>query len=107
MNRDDFISRYPRLFHMAAHGSWPSIAERGLLSTRALVDLYDPAPDVRTGILERVRKRSYVLSAVGLPDATVRDQLPLKFLSERLQPGVSEQDFLDELNGRVFFHVSE
>jgi hypothetical protein len=107
MNRDDFISKYPRLFHMAASGSWPSIAERGLLSTRALVDLYDPPAELRSEILEQVRKRSVVLSSPGLPDAIVRDQLPLKFLSERLMPGVSEQKFLDELNGRVFFHVSE
>lgn len=107
MNRDDFIFEYPRLFHMAAHGSWPSIQSRGLLSTRTLVDLYNPPQEIRADILEKVRKHSYVLSSAGLPDATVRDQLPLKFLSERLLSGVSEQDFLDELNGRVFFHVSE
>lgn len=107
MERDAFIARYPRLFHMAAEGSWPSIQERGLLATRTLVDLYDPPQDVRAAILDRVRRRGHVLTATGLPDAMVRDQLPLKFLDRCLLPGVSVQDYLDELNGRVFFHVTE
>lgn len=107
MERDDFIERYPRLFHMAAEGAWPSIKERGLLATRTLVDLYAPAPGDVTEILEQVRRRTHVLTADGLPAATVRDQLPLKFLDRCLLPGVSVQDFLDELNGRVFFHVAE
>jgi hypothetical protein len=48
-----------------------------------------------------------LLEAEGLPSATVRDQLPLKFIDQCLLPGVTVQDFLDELNGRVFFHVDE
>lgn len=107
MNRSDFIARYPRLFHMAADGSWPSIREHGLLSTRELVDRYAPPPNVRSEILERVRHTSHVLTRAGLPDATVRDQGPLKFLSACLLPGVGEQDYLDALNARVFFHVNE
>ncbi len=106
MDRNDFVEMYPRLYHMAAGGSWPSIAARGLLATRTLVDLYRPPASVRAEILGQVRKRSYVLEAPGLPDATVRDQLPLKFLDDCLLPGVTVQDYLNELNGRVFFHVS-
>lgn len=105
MDTSDFVARYPRLFHMAAVGSWPSIARLGLLSTRALVDVYDPPPRERDEILNGVRRRSFRLEAQGLPGATIRDQLPLKFLSQCLSPGVSEQDYLDELNSRVFFHV--
>lgn len=104
--REDFIDKYPVLFHMAAAGSWDSIRYHGLLSTSCLVDLYAPPPSVRRNILEGVRHRSYTLQAAGRPDATVRDQLPLKFLPSCLLPGVSVQDFLDELNTRVFFHVS-
>jgi hypothetical protein len=38
--------RWPRLFHMAEAGSWPSIKRHGLLSTTALLDLFEiPAPD--------------------------------------------------------------
>jgi hypothetical protein len=107
MKQSDFIRLYPQLFHMAADGAWPSIQARGLLSTRALVDLYDPPPSVREELLGAVRRRSRVLSHAGLPDATVRDQLPLKFLANCLLPGVTEQDFLDALNGRVFFFVDQ
>ena len=106
MNVSEFTERYPRVFHMAADGSWPSIQEYGLLSTLALVDLYEPTTALADAILTAVRRRSYVLSREGLPDATVRDQLPLKFLRACLLPGTTEQEFLDELNGRVFFWLT-
>lgn len=107
MDRSDFIAKYPRLFHMATGGAWQSISERGLLATRTLVDRYAPHPTIRNEILGSVRRRSYQLEAEGLPPATVRDQLPLKFLDRCLLPGVTERDFLDALNSRVFFHVAE
>jgi hypothetical protein len=34
---EELIGNYPRLFHMAAAGSWPSIATHGLLPTRDIV----------------------------------------------------------------------
>ncbi|MBZ2195413.1 DUF7002 family protein [Occultella gossypii] len=107
MERSDFIAKYPRLFHTAADGSWPSIREHGLLSTRALLDRYRPPVHVRAEILDSVRRTSHVLTRAGFPEATVRDQRPLKFLSVCLEPGVSEQDYLNALNARVFFHVNE
>ena len=82
-------------------------ATAGLLSTRSLVNLYKPDPAVRSMILDQIRPESYRLTADGLPDATVRDQRPLKFLDRCLLPGTTVQDFLDALNGRVFFHVAE
>ncbi|WP_374197766.1 hypothetical protein [Microbacterium sp. EST19A] len=92
---------------MAESGSWPSILERGLLSTQALVDMYQPGEALRREILQQVRRRMVILHREGLPDAAVRDQLPLKFISQRLLPGDTLQDFLDALNSRVFFHVAE
>ncbi len=35
--------RWPRLFHVAEAGSWPSIQAHGLLSTSALLDLFGSA----------------------------------------------------------------
>jgi hypothetical protein len=40
-------SRYPVLFHMAEDGSWESIRERGLLSTSALLDLFEVEAEER------------------------------------------------------------
>ena len=106
MDREHFIELYPRLFHMAVEGAWPSIQERGLLSTTALVDLYDPPPAVRAQILNGIRRASVPLQRDGLPHVLVRDQRPLKFIDKCLLPGVTLQEYLDALNGRVFFWVS-
>ncbi|NHT16136.1 hypothetical protein [Cellulomonas sp. IC4_254] len=106
MDREHFVDLYPRLFHMAVDGAWPSVQERGLLSTAALVDLYDPPPAVRAQILNGVRRTSVALQHDGLPDVLVRDQRPLKFIDQCLLPGTTLQEFLDALNGRVFFWVS-
>ena len=40
ITREDLIKYFPRLYHMAEKGTWPSIKKRGLLSTTALLDLY-------------------------------------------------------------------
>ena len=40
MTVDELLATYPRLWHMAMDGSWPSIEKRGLLSTSALLELY-------------------------------------------------------------------
>ncbi len=41
MRPEELVTRYPRLFHIAWEGNWPSIREHGLLSARALLDLYE------------------------------------------------------------------
>ena len=91
---------------MAEDGSWPSIRDRGLLSTKAIVDLYQPAEEIKAEILTTVRHRKIMLTRDGLPDAIIRDQMPLKFLDVCLEEGVTPQEYLDALNGRVFFWVS-
>lgn len=106
MQRDDLVVRHPVLYHMAEDGTWPSIQEHGLLSTQALVDLFDPEPDVRNAILRQVRPRSITLGDPTLGSVVIRDQKPLKFLKECLLPGTSPQQFLDALNGRVFFWLT-
>jgi hypothetical protein len=42
---------YPRLYHIAQEGSWPGIQEHGLLSTEALVDLFDVDEALRNALL--------------------------------------------------------
>ncbi|MEV7021925.1 hypothetical protein [Kitasatospora sp. NPDC093558] len=106
MDRAQLIREHPTLFHMAADGTWPSIQARGLLSTRALVDLYDPPPALRAEILHRVRRTKIVLDDPALGPSVIRDQLPLKFLDQCLTPGTTPQEFLDLLNGRVFFWLT-
>jgi hypothetical protein len=94
---------HPTLYHMAEDGTWPSIRQRGLLSTQALVDLYEPDADVREQILSTARRDKIKLTNSALGEMTIRDQRPAKFLKECMNDGVSPQDYLDALNGRVFF----
>ena len=41
MTPEDMARKYPFLYHMAELSSWPSIQRHGLLSTSALLDLYE------------------------------------------------------------------
>lgn len=106
MDRIELVRRHPILFHMAEDGTWPAIQAHGLLSTKALVDLYNPRDAVRASILQGVRRDSILLERPGIGRAIVRDQGPLKFLDECLVPGTTRQEFLDLLNGRVFFWLT-
>ncbi|MFE7408698.1 DUF7002 family protein [Isoptericola sp. NPDC057559] len=101
------MRKYPRLFHTAADGAWPSIRDYGLYSTKALVRAYDPPVETQAAILGAIRRTSFTLTRPGRDDVVIRDQGPLKFLSVCLEPGVSELEYLEALNSRVFFHVNE
>jgi uncharacterized protein DUF7002 len=106
MDPAQFTSLYPVLYHMAEDGSWPSISKRGLLSTRAIIDLYQPDEQTRAAILSSVRRTRITLTTRDLGDITIRDQLPAKFLETSLWDGVDPAEFRDALNSRVFFWVS-
>ena len=44
MTQEELVALYPRLWHMAHEGSWPSIRDRGLMSVSAMLDEYN-VPD--------------------------------------------------------------
>lgn len=106
MRRDELIRKFPVLYHMAEDGTWPAIKTHGLLSTTALVDLFEPDESTRVEILTQVRRSSVTLEHPQHGIAVVRDQRPLKFLDQCLLPDTTPQQFLDALNGRVFFWLS-
>jgi hypothetical protein len=72
-----FAEKHPRLFHLLPAASWASFQRHGLLSAQALCDLYGVPPAQRAALLEEDRGKGNftVLSAPGLPDVTLRDQL--------------------------------
>ena len=106
MDPEQLVKEHPVVFHMAEDGTWPSIRTQGLLSARALVDLYQPAFAVSEAILHTVRRSPIVLALSGLPHAVIRDQLPLKYLEQGLTDGTTPQEYLALLNGRVFFWLT-
>ncbi len=107
MTEEELFERYPRLYHMAADGSWPSIKENGLLSVSRLLDRYDVNGDRRFAIESRRRPDSVTLRRDGLPDATVRDNKPMfeSVLLKKLRDGLSPRDWYETLNRKAFFWV--
>lgn len=108
MNEADLIAIYPRLWHMAEDGSWPSISRHGLLSTSALLDLYEINGARKIQLQSHNRAESVTISRAGLPDAIVRDQKPISDAALRkcLEPGISPQQWYEILNDKTFFWLS-
>ena len=100
---------YPRLYHMAAKGSWLSIRRHGLLSTSALIDLYEVCEPQRTVIEACHRPASVRIDHPVHGKATIRDQIPLsdRGLERALQDGLTPTDWYRILNERVFFWLTE
>ncbi len=105
----DFIAEYPVLFHMAECDSWGSVYENGLLSTSALLDLYEVSGALRLAIESQHRPESIEINRVGLPSAVVRDQKPMSdsALRKVLLDGLTPRDWYETLNSKVFFWSSE
>lgn len=100
--------RYPVLFHMAEAGSWPTIAEYGLLSTTALIELFQVQGAQRLAIESRHRPEICKISSPTHGTAVIRDQKPMndRGLLRALRDGLTPQDWYELLNGMVFFWVS-
>lgn len=107
MTEEELFERYPRLYHMAADGSWPSIQENGLLSVTRLLDRYGFAGDDRLAYESARRPGLMTLKAEGMPDAIVRDNKPMheSVLLKKLQDGLTPRDWYEILNRKAFFWV--
>lgn len=108
MDTEHLIELYPRLYHMATAGGWPSIEMNGLWTTEQIVssaELHDREVDA---ILRQRRPQTVSIDHPILGSVEVRDQKPLKlgFLEESLV-GMSVEEWLETLNNRVFFWLHE
>lgn len=101
--------RYPQVYHMAEAGSWLSIQKHGLLSTSALLDLFEWPHKDRIAIEAHRRPNSITLTHPIHGVAVIRDQKPLieKRLASCLRDGITVEQWLRLLNGRVFFWLEE
>lgn len=104
MQEDELISIYPRLYHMAEDGSFPSIRDHGLMSATALLDAYGISGDQRLAIEERRRPESVDIVKDGLPNAVIRDNKPMSdsALQKCLQGGLTPFQWYKLLNGKTF-----
>lgn len=105
---DALLKKYPTLYHMAERGAWESIQNRGLLSTTALLDLYELSGPQRYNIESCHRPSSIPLERHDLPPAVVRDQIPMSDAGLRrcLPNHLSPRDWYELLNAKVFFWLN-
>ena len=105
---EEIIGRYPILFHMAELDSWPSILQNGLLSTSALLDLFEVGGPEREAIESEWRSRSVRIEHHTHGSAVIRDQRPMPpGTLEPLLEGMSPPDWYRLLNRKSFFWVTE
>ncbi len=104
----ELIRDCPTLYHMAERGSWPSIRRHGLLSTSALLDLYEVRGAEREAIENRRRPEGVTVEHPALRPARVRDQKPMDDAGLRmcLLDGLTPKDWYRCLNARVFFWLT-
>ena len=104
MTIEDIIAHFPVLYHMSEAGSWESIRRHGLLSTSALLDLFEYSGAQRGAIEAHRRPKSIQISHPVHGTATIRDQAPISDAAlERWLIDMSPTDWYRLLNARVFF----
>ena len=105
---DSLLAHSPRLFHMAERGAWDGIRRNGLLSTSALLDLYDVRGKAKFALESERRDKIVSLPAHGPPEAKLRDQCAM---NERILMGCLEDMTLRQwyecLNAKVFFWLTQ
>jgi hypothetical protein len=107
MTPEAIADRWPHLFHMAEAGSWPMIQRYGLLSTTALLDLFEVDGSARTGLETKRRVDSVEIRHPVHGTATIRDNKPInETVLRRTLVGMSEPAWYRTLNGRVFFWLT-
>jgi hypothetical protein len=107
MDVEALIKRHPQLYHMAEAGSWEQVRRDGLLSTTAILDLYEVHGKQRHLIESSRRPRSVKLVHPRTGETVViRDNIPLneKFLEVCLTD-MTPEEWYEHLNRRVFFWV--
>ena len=108
LTADYIANRWPHLFHMAEAGSWPAIQRHGLLSTSALLDLFEIEGDLRDRLESARRPKSVSIEHPVHGTAWIRDNKPInETVLRRTLVGMTEPEFYRLLNGRVFLWLTE
>ncbi len=89
---------------MAESGSWPSIQRHGLLSTSALLDLFEINDNARYMIESKQRPENVTIHHPIYGSAVIRDQKPLRENTlKKLIDGMSTKEYYELLNRMTFF----
>jgi hypothetical protein len=104
MDVQEFVDLYPRLYHAAHVDAWPSIEAHGLLSTTALLDLFEICGFERVFIESTRRPESVIIEHPRYGQAVIRDNKPITDSQlARCLTGMAPADYYRLLNQRVFF----
>jgi hypothetical protein len=108
MDSSDLIRGFPRLYHMAHEDAWDGIQRHGLLSTTALLDLFEIQNPERAKIRSKRRPESVLIEHKIHGKAVIRDNKPLDDEGLlRCLADFSPEEWYQMLNDRVFFWLSE
>lgn len=108
MKLETFVLHYPRLYHMAEEGTWPSIKKHGLLSTLATLDRYN-ITGLQRQALEETHRPSKVSVGKAGDSIVLRDQIPMppNRLEDALVDGTSPAQWYKLINSKVFMWAEE
>jgi hypothetical protein len=102
-----FAERFPTLWHMAEADSLDSIRRHGLLSTQALLDLFEVTGRRRVEIESQRRPESVTITHPIHGKATIRDNRPMyDAVLRKTLVGFSVDGWYSLLNSKVFFWCS-
>ena len=104
MTPEELAKLHPQLFHVTRTNVLPLIEKHGLLSTNALLDLFEVEQTIRDDIAQRPRKAGIQLSHRDNGVVWLNDQAPLnlKKLAKCLDDDLTPLSWLDILNSRVY-----
>ena len=105
-----FYELYPRLYHMAHKDALHGILRHGLLSTSALLSLFEIRGEQRKELETRMRVESVRIDHPIHGRAVIRDQKPIMNdarLAKALHGTATASEWHRLLNSKVFFWVNE
>lgn len=109
MTPEDLALRHPRLYHLTAPEAVDGILRHGLLPTSTLLTRFEIIGDARRALERARRPVGVTLTHPVHGRVTITDNLPLSeaALAGCLDDGLSPEQWLLLLNGRVFFWADE
>ena len=107
-DQEEIITRHSLLYHMAEAGTWENIQRHGLLSTVALLRLFDVSEPQRSAIGSRYRGSRVAIRHCDYGCAVIREQTPMPPGKLRLAlTDMAPSEWYRLLNGKVFFWSTE
>ncbi len=109
MTPEDLAARHPRLYHVTDPAAVDGIRQHGLLPTSDLLTRFGLTGDARRAIECQPRTTGVVLTHPVYGQVTITDNSPLSMaaLAACLDDGLSPEQWLLQLNRRVFFWADE